>query len=139
MTNDSVKNVVAEVLEAVRPEELLILDDADPERSKPASVSGGPMGLGVSMVAAIIAPIVWKVVDSLIGELLEEGAKRTAKLVVDFIAKKFHTSDPTAVKIQITEYASKELAACDISAEERTIIATKIADVVFSKLKVDVA
>lgn len=139
MENHLVRDVVAEVLEAVRPEELLILDAADPATTISAPVSGGPMGLGVSMAAALVAPIVWKIVESLAGDFLKEGTTRTAKLAVDFFAKKFDTSDPNQAAIQIAAYASKELESCEMPADEREVIAWKIAEVLADRLKIEVA
>lgn len=139
MNNQAVRSIVAEVLEAIRPEELLILDAANPNQGTNRSASGGPMGIGVTIAAGLIAPIVWKIVESLAGDVLKEGSTRTAKFVTDYVIGKFHTTDSNAIEAKISDYAARELADSDLSVAERAVAAAKIADAITTKFKLDMA
>ena len=85
-----VRKVVLNVVEQCAPEEIIIAESF--QNGKQAKAASGPLGFGGAFEAALLTPIIWKIVEEVADKFLKPLSEEVLKDLAHYAAQRFAKS-----------------------------------------------
>jgi hypothetical protein len=126
--NESVRAITKSVLLDVAPEELLALNGYDPLQNNYMRAGHGPLGIGVETIAALLLPLIWKVVETLLEDITAEIRKETAKSFVKALRQIWgRVADNTEIPLELIAEVEERLRSEGVDLTKNPSLAASVA------------